>query len=190
MPLKANKQETALFQLKVTLRGFKPPIWRRILITGNTKLNRLHDILQIAMGWTNSHLHMFTIRGIRYSESHPDNEIEMENEMRFNLDKFQFCEKDKFLYEYDFGDSWEHEILIEKILTPDPQARYPFCLDGKRACPPEDVGGVGGYENFLETIMDSSNPEHDEMLEWAGEDFQPEFFDKDKVNKRLNMLFR
>ena len=97
-------------------------------------------------------------------------------------------ENERFLYEYDFGDSWIHEILVEKILPPEPKKRYPVCLKGKRACPPEDVGGPWGYADFLEAIRDPDHPEHEEYLEWAGEDFDPEAFDLDEVNRALRKM--
>lgn len=187
--MKIEKQKASIYQLKVTLKDTKPPAWRRILVHGDTKLDDLHYILQIAMGWTNSHLHMFMSGKTRYGEPDPDYDSTMKNEKRFRLEQIAFKKGDKLFYEYDFGDGWLHEIVVEKILDPDPQRRYPICIDGKRACPPEDVGGIGGYEDFLEAIMDPSNPEHGEMLVWVGDDFQPEFFDKDAVNKRLQKLF-
>ena len=98
------------------------------------------------------------------------------------------AEKDKFIYEYDFGDSWYHNILIEKILPPDTKKHYPVCIKGKRVCPPEDCGGVSGYYYFLEAILDPDHPEHEEMLEWEGGSFDPEAFDIDGVNRILKKI--
>jgi hypothetical protein len=94
----------------------------------------------------------------------------------------------KFVYEYDFGDSWEHEILVEKILPAEAETAYPLCLRGKRACPPEDVGGVWGYEEFLEAIGDPTQEEHESYLEWVGGDFDPEAFDLEETNQRLREI--
>jgi len=104
--MKTRKQEVLIYELKVTLKGFKPPIWRRIRVSCNIKLDELHYILQSVMGWTNSHLHMFTSGKVRYSEPHPDDEIELEDEKLFRLNQIAFKKGDKFIYEYDFGDSW------------------------------------------------------------------------------------
>jgi hypothetical protein len=100
----------------------------------------------------------------------------------------KWCEKDKCLYEYDFGDSWEHEVLVEKILPREQGKRYPVCLTGKRACPPEDCGGIWGYAEFLEAINDPQHPEHEEMREWVGGEFDAEAFDPDEVNRELQRL--
>ena len=97
-------------------------------------------------------------------------------------------EKAKFLYEYDFGDSWDHELLVEKVLPAEAEKRYPVCLTGKRACPPEDCGGIWGYASLLEAIRDPEHPEHDEMVEWVGDEFDPEAFDLDEVNRELHHL--
>jgi len=97
-------------------------------------------------------------------------------------------EKAKFIYEYDFGDGWEHELLVEKILPPTAGQRYPICLKGKRACPPEDVGGIWGYADFLEAIQDPNNPDHEDLLEWIGGSFDPEAFDLEEINRRLQKI--
>jgi len=181
-----------VYQIKVTLMGSKPPVWRRFLVADTTTLNRLHDILQIVMGWTNSHLHMFTINGQIYGDPEDDEygDLGTKNEARFKLNQVAGREGSKFRYEYDFGDSWEHELILEKILPADPSTgsgrmRYPLCVVGKRACPPEDVGGVWGYKRFLEAMADPENPEHDEYVQWIGGEFDPEHFDLDEVNDRL-----
>jgi hypothetical protein len=177
----------SVYQLKVTLDDSKPPIWRRILVPENVTLYTLHEILQCVMGWTNSHLHMFTIAGEIYGDPVDDEfgDLDTKNETRHRLNQLSLGEKAKFKYEYDFGDSWEHTILIEKILSAEKGAYYPVCLTGKRACPPEDVGWVWGYETFLQVIVDPQHEEHDEYLEWIGGDFDPDEFDLDKVNEWL-----
>ena len=180
--------DPVVYQLKVTLKDSKPPIWRRIQVTGDTSLFKLHRILQVVMGWTDSHLHQFIVRDSYYGTPHPDFGFEVRNEKRVALAEIASSPKTKFMYEYDFGDSWEHEVLIEKILSPEAGVRYPNCLTGKRACPPEDCGGVWGYASLLEAIQDSHHPDHEEMLEWVGGSFDPEAFDLDTVNRELKRL--
>ncbi len=176
------------YQLKITLRDSRPPIWRRVLVPGDFSLHKLHRVAQIAMGWTDSHLHQFLVGEICYGEPHPDDEIEMNDERRFTLNQIAPREKSKFVYEYDFGDSWEHEILVEKVLPPEPGVKYPLCVKGKRACPPEDVGGVWGYDTFLKAIRDPDHEEHDSYLEWIGGEFDPEAFDLDEINQELRRV--
>lgn len=180
--------KSAIYQLKITLRDSRPPIWRRVLVPGGFSLRKLHQVVQIAMGWTDSHLHQFAVGGINYGEPHPDDEMEMNDERRFTLDQVAPREKSKFTYEYDFGDGWDHEILVEKILPPEPGVKYPLCVKGKRACPPEDVGGVWGYDTFLKAIRDPDHEEHDSYLEWIGGEFDPEAFDLDEINQELRRI--
>lgn len=178
-----------VYQLKVTLKGSHPPIWRRLQVRGDIPLARLHRILQIAMGWTDSHMHQFRV-GARYYGV-PDREfgdLETLDERRFPLNQIAQTDKARFIYEYDFGDSWEHEIAVEKILKPDQAREHAVCLAGKRACPPEDVGGVWGYERFLQVIQDPADPEHEDLLEWNGGEFDPEAFDLTGVNALLKRV--
>ena len=176
-----------VYQIKITLKDIKPPIWRRLQVTNDTVLEKLHEIIQVAMGWDNYHLHQFIVGHTYYGEPDPNyGDDEMENENGVPISQLVSREGARFHYEYDFGDSWVHEILVEKILPVEKGTQYPVCIKGKRACPPEDVGGVWGYSDFLETIMNPKNPEYDDMLEWAGGDFDPEVFNLEAVNKRLN----
>ena len=174
-------------QLKITLKGSKPPIWRRILVAGDVSLAKLNVILQRVMGWTDSHLHLFTIHGRDYGV--PNRELDfgqrMLSEKRVRLLEVVYGEKDRFLYEYDFGDSWTHQIRLEKIILREEGKHYPVCVAGQRACPPEDCGGIWGYENFLEAIQDAEHPEHEETIEWIGGGFDAEEFNLDAVNQRL-----
>ncbi|MBN1659996.1 MAG: plasmid pRiA4b ORF-3 family protein [Anaerolineae bacterium] len=181
----AKKSTTPIYQVKVTLEESKPPIWRRILVPGDATLARLHTIIQIAMGWSDSHLHQFIVGRTFYGEPHPDYGNEMRDERRVRLNQVVPEPGMRFRYEYDFGDSWMHTLLVEKILEPGPGQRYPVCVKGERACPPEDVGGVWGYEDFLEAIGDPDHPEHEEYLEWAGDDFDAEAFDLQETNDLL-----
>ena len=178
-----------VYQLKGTLKESKPPIWRRFQVSGDITLHRLHLILQDVMGWTNSHLYRFDIGGIQYSIPDPVedafNELHFVDSRRTKLSKVAPREKSRFTYEYDFGDSWEHQIQVEKILPVDTGARYPVCLVGKRACPPEDCGGIWGYDELLEVIRDPTHEEYESMMEWLGGLFDPEEFDIDRVNRLL-----
>jgi len=181
------------YRLKVTLKGSKPPIWRRLEVPGDITLAELHQVLQVAMGWTNSHLHSFKIGEIYYQEPDPffDPEFsmsEIKDEKNFKLQQVAPREKMKFFYEYDFGDGWEHEILVEKIVPMTEERRHPVCLKGVKACPPEDIGGLWGYYDFLEIMEDPKHPEHEEMMEWMGGPFDPDKFDLEEVNKRLKKI--
>lgn len=177
---------TQIHVLKVTLKYVKPPVWRRLAVSSDTTLTKLHMFIQTAMGWSDYHLHQFFIEGCCYSTPHPDNFERDLDERRFSLATIAPLPGMKFQYDYDFGDGWEHTILVEKILAPDPDEQYPVCLAGKRACPPEDVGGPWGYEEFLSVMADPKHPEHDEHKEWIGGSFDPEEFSVDNVNEILD----
>ncbi len=179
------KKKGGIYQLKVTLKGSKPPIWRRIQVPADTKLSQLHWMLQDVMGWMNSHMHQFRVGQTYYGEPSPDYDFEVEDERKITLSQAAPGAKKKIVYDYDFGDDWEHEILVEKVLEPEPGVRYPICIAGKRACPPEDCGGVWGYAEFLEAIRDPKHPEHEDMLEWVGGAFDAEEFDLDFINEEL-----
>jgi hypothetical protein len=187
MPRK-EPDASPVYQLKVTLQNTKPPVWRRIQVRASITLPRLHDTIQLAMGWTDSHLHQFIIGGVEYGLPDPDFGGDMRSEQRVKLERVVTNEKDQFDYEYDFGDSWTHRIVLEKILPVEPERHYPRCLAGKRACPPEDVGGAWGYAEFLVAIRNTKHPEHDEMLEWSGGAFDPEAFSLDEINQALSGL--
>ena len=179
-----------IYQLKISLDGFRPLIWRRFLVSSNIPLNRLHDTIQIVMGWTNSHLHMFEIDGQVFGDPQDDEFGEMGtlDETDYRIRKVIEREGQQFQYEYDFGDSWRHTLLLEKILPPDPTMHLPVCLQGKGACPPEDVGGIGGYANFLKALLDPEHEEHEEYLTWIGGKFAPNAFDLELVNQRLRKI--
>lgn len=165
-----------LFQFKITLHETKPPIWRRIQVPDCT-LGDLHELIQAAMGWEDAHLHQFIIDDVRYGI--PEQELGLENETKARLSKIvpQSRMPFRFRYEYDFGDGWLHDLLFEGYPSNDVGQKYPVCLDGSRACPPEDVGGVWGYAEFLDAIVDSKHERHGELLDWIGGEFDPEEFD-------------
>jgi hypothetical protein len=175
-----------LYRLKVTLLDSKPPIWRRLLVRGDTTLERLHAILQVAMGWYDGHLHMSTIRGKEYSVPDPEWMSPMLDEGKATLEGLRFTPRSRFLYTYDMGDGWEHEVLVEAVTEAETtRPRWARCLAGARACPPEDVGGTGGYEYFLEAIRDPKHKEHKDMLEWIGREFDPEAFSVAETDEAL-----
>jgi hypothetical protein len=177
-----------IYQMKVTLMDSKPPIWRRIQVPADITLAKLHQVLQVVMGWTDSHLHQFVIGGESYGEPHPDYGDDMADERRYKLSRVVKGEKAKFRYEYDFGDSWLHQLVVEKVLPPEPGVHYPRCMTGKRNCPPEDCGGIWGYSDFLEAVQNTGHPEHRDMLEWVGGEFDPESFDVEEVNRALKRV--
>ena len=185
---------TPMYQLKIELAGTEPPIWRRLLIRGDMNLALLHAVIQVAMGWTNSHLHQFTIGNVRYSDPRMDHDMGPDetpdrDEGTTALIEAVPQEKAEFVYEYDFGDSWEHLITVEKIDNPDAASKgFAKCLDGSRACPPDDCGGVDGYADLLEIIKNPKHEEHESMMEWLGGKFDSEAFDIKKANTYLRKL--
>lgn len=187
-----NKEAAkAIYQLKVTLKESKPPIWRRIQVPGSITLVKLHRVLQVAMGWEDYHLHQYIVDGVFYGTRDPEFEAtgtETVNERGVKLYQVAPDVGSRFVYEYDFGDGWQHQVVVEKLLPAKAGATYPVCTAGKRACPPEDVGSVWGYSDFLQVIRNPAHPERDEMLEWAGGEFDLEAFDLEEVNDALKRV--
>jgi hypothetical protein len=182
----AKSKSGPIYQLKITLANVKPPVWRRVEVTDCT-LSGLNQIIQIVMGWGDAHLWAFDVGGRQYGEDETG-EMEMESSSTLRLSNVVQAGIKKFQYTYDFGDNWDHVILIEKVLEPDPQVKYPRCVKGSRACPPEDCGGPWGYGDFLDAIQNPRHESHREMLEWVGDGFDPEAFDLVAVNTGLNSL--
>ncbi len=233
-------------EIKITLNDSKPPIWRKVAVPSDISLGELHDVIQIAMGWTNSHMHQFILRGKKpkparrklpestgtvekkvidlpggrkgymISLKRDDNAVptpseptmswfdtgdryfvtkvtpwgeptDMEGENEDAVTLAEVCPKikSKLIYEYDLGDGWEHTIEVLKIIEPEAGVEYPVCLAGKKACPPEDCGGVWGYYELLETIADPDADDHEDMVEWLGDDFDPDAFDPEEANTTL-----
>jgi hypothetical protein len=179
---------TSIYQLKVTLRDSNPAIWRRIQVADTILLPHLHGVLQLAMGWTNSHLHSFQVGKRIFAEPSPDDDFPITDYRSVRLNQIAPTVADQLVYIYDFGDSWEHDIIVEEILPVEKGTRHPLCLDGQRACPPEDVGGVWGYADFLKAIRNPRHREHTEMLTWAGGAFDPDKFDLPGVNGMLHIF--
>lgn len=186
----AKATERIVYQFKITLLETQPPIWRRILVPDGT-LDDLHEHIQTAMGWTNSHLHQFEIKGRIYGD--PEllddgmGDIEFVDALESKLSNHVGGRRrlKKFTYTYDFGDGWEHEIVFEGAAPAEAGKKYPCCIDGKRACPPEDVGGVWGYPEFLEAIRNPKHEEHESYLEWIGGAFDPEAFSAAEATKAM-----
>ena len=217
----AKKQST--YEIRITLRGSKPPIWRKLAVPSDITLGQLHEVIQIAMGWTDSHLHHFILRdkslkptsqeiARRFQRDELDEEfldrvggrrvfvpttdpfgepmedVNGEDEDGVTLGEVCPKAKSKLIYEYDFGDGWEHTVEVQKIVEPEPGVKYPVCLGGKNACPPEDCGGIWGYYEMLEAIADPKHERHEELLEWLGDRFDPDAFDREEVNAALAEL--
>ncbi len=175
-----------VYQLKVTLLDTKPPIWRRVLVDGGTRLDHLHEVIQAAFGWWNYHLHEFEVGRTRYGIPDPDEDWgELpQDERRTRIDTIA-DKGSSFRYTYDFGDGWDHGITVEKVLPADSTLAAPACIDGRRACPPEDCGGTWGYRELLDILADPAHPEHDERREWIGRPFDPDAFDPSEFEDNL-----
>ena len=181
------------YTLYIRLAQIEPPIWRRMVVPANLSLHQWHQVWQVTMGWTHSHLHQFIVSGtqesLSYGEPSPEDDYFHKDDRRVRLADIAPNEGATFVYEYDFGDSWRHEITVERITpTPKGELPHPWCLDGQRACPPEDVGGVGGYADFLEAWRKRSHPEHQQMRQWVGKHFLPELFSVQQVNAGLALF--
>jgi len=207
-------QPEQVHELKITLRHSKPPIWRRIAVPSDIPLSDLHVVIQIVMGWTNSHLHQFVVRNPRPRPapqeprsldiqarfdrlmmsrdrcwSDPQMELEeAEDETKASLCDLAPAVKSKLIYDYDFGDGWDHQIEVVKIGPPAQGIDYPVCLKGKLACPPEDCGGIWGYYEMLEALEDPKHERHEDFTDWIGDSFDPERFDLDEINAELAKL--
>jgi hypothetical protein len=161
-------------QMKVKLLGVtKPPVWRRVQVRADTRLDQLHEIIQVALGWGNYHMHSFSYANREFGL--PDPELGFSDERRVKLGELIAGVGDRFRYTYDFGDDWEHEILVEELLDAEPETLYPVLVAAKGACPPEDCGGPWGYANLRQILADPSHEEHQEMLEWLGLDNASQF---------------
>jgi len=180
-----------IYQLRIELQHIEPRIWRTIHVPGTLTLAKLDRVVQAAMGWTNSHLHDWRIEGKRYGQPDPewDNEGEMLDERKFTLGDVLGDGTDEFGYEYDFGDGWEHRVVIEKRLPPQPEYNtWPMCIAGANACPPEDVGGPPGYMDFVHAMHDPKQEEHLQMWQWNGGPFDPSAFSVNDANRAIRRL--
>lgn len=189
-PKPPARKPRSVYQVRVTLRDVLPPVWRSILVPGNTTLGRLHRVLQAAMGWEESHLHMFRVQGRRFSDPKfqldDDWDVKVHDEGRITLEAATAAGKRSIVYEYDFGDRWHHDLKVERVLAPaDAPKRVPALAAGERACPPEDIGGAPGYEAFLWAMAHPNHREHEHFREWIGGEFDPERFDVSAADRRV-----
>lgn len=180
-PAATSDGNATVYRFKISLQGTDPAIWRRIE-TKDVPLGKLHELIQTAMGWTNSHLHQFEIGERRYTDPRlmsgdfDDCGAIDYSDIRISNLVAKYGPKLRMCYEYDFGDGWQHDVVLEKVTESEPSAKYPRCIDGERACPPEDVGGVYGFADYVAAITNPNHGEHAELLEWNGP-FDPAHFD-------------
>lgn len=174
-----------VYRFKITLKGIRPPIWRRIEVPENFTFYQFHRAIQSAMGWLDYHAHAFRFKqpGFRWPLEIADAEIlpDQLDENKEVISRHFNMETRRAEYVYDWGDTWKHTIELEKILPAEEGVAYPRCVKGRRACPPEDCGGVFGYFRLLDILSDPSHPEHETMKEWVGEEYDPNQFDPDAV---------
>ena len=173
--------QRSVYRLRITLRDVDPAVWRVIEVLGDTTLRTLHRILQAAMGWENRHLHVFKVGSVLYGEPDPDFDLDITNQRGVRLSQIAFAGKERFTYEYDFGDRWMHDVVVEAVEAPDVEFTYPRFVDGQSACPPEDVGGPPGYEAFLESFNDPTHEDHRELVRWIGGRFSPHVVDVEAI---------
>ncbi len=174
-----------IYEIRIELKGIEPKIWRMVQVNSDISLNELHHILQIAMGWTNSHLYSFIIDEIEYSLKDYDyDDHKYGNAKAYRLKEF----KDESIeYLYDFGDYWEHSVKVLKEVK-DERLLHPICIEGEGTCPPEDVGGTHGFEEFKEIMKDKDHPERESYIEWYGSVFDPDKVNLEEINKNLANL--
>jgi hypothetical protein len=190
----AVEKPNEIYQMKVTLLGTDPPIWRRLLVPAELTLEQLHHVLQRAMGWEDCHMHDFRIGQQRFGKPDPMEQAfggpRTASERTARLFSVLGRVGAKAVYTYDFGDGWQHQIVVEKRLAPEPERAYPACLAGERHGPPEDCGGIPGFYNLLEATSDPGHEQHEELLDWLGDNFDPEAFSVTEINRRLAPLQR
>lgn len=179
--MKQPEAPVEVYVVKVTLLDTSPPVWRRILVPRQITLRNLHRTLQTVMGWTNCHLHQFVCQ--RLSDARSIVGSKVANENRTKLGALMGTVGSRLWYEYDFGDGWQHELVVEEVLLGD-ESFQQMCVAGQRCCPPEDCGGPQGFADLLQALQDTNHPSHDEACEWLG-DFVPESFSRDEINRRL-----
>ncbi|MBI5277690.1 MAG: plasmid pRiA4b ORF-3 family protein [Burkholderiales bacterium] len=181
----------SIYQLRIDLRHIEPRIWRTILVPDTLTLAKLDRVVQAAMGWTNSHLHDWDIGGKRYGIPDPewDNEGDMLDERKFTAGAVLGQDIEEFGYQYDFGDGWEHRLIVEKRAAPQPHYNtWPMCIAGANACPPEDVGGPPGYMDFIQAVRTPTHEEHRRMWQWNGGPFDPTAFSVNEANRAIRRL--
>lgn len=181
------RHQTNIIRLRVTLRGVKPPVWRRLLMPGTMTLSQLHTAIQAAMGWHDCHLHAFNIGGESFGDRRRGDDVSDEDCPTLN--DLLRSSAVLFGYTYDFGDRWEHRIAFETSEPAVDGQPYPACVGGKRNCPPEDCGGALGYGQLLAVLADPNHPEHEDQLDWVGGEFDPNEFNLEQANTVLAARF-
>lgn len=179
-----------VLQLRIELAEVEEPaVWRRVLVPAAARLDQLHALIQAAMGWQNCHMHEFTVDGVQYGRPH--SELGFRDERAVVVGAVA-KESGSFMYTYDFGDSWEHRVTVERVLHAEADRSYPVCTEGAGACPPEDCGGSWGYEEFKQALADPAHEEHDSMVEWLGLDtaaaFDAAHFAPGEANERIQRI--
>jgi hypothetical protein len=187
--------EKTVLQFRISLDGTDPEIWRTFLVDDSITLHKLHEIIQVVMGWENAHLYSFTINKSTYEPPNPDGEDDFSifgfgtppvNSKKTRLSELNLRSRKKFMYTYDFGDNWDHTLLVEKVINDEKKLKTPVCLDGKRNCPPEDCGSVFGYGNIIDALKKKKKSKDDlRLLEWLGDDYDPDSFNVEIVNSLL-----
>lgn len=182
-----TNRPASVYQIKVWLRATKPPIWRRLQVPADISLDRLHEVIRVAFDRPGEHLHVFSTPYGEFGDDDPD--LGHQAEAPVTLEQVAPTPTSKITYTYDFGDDWQHDILVEKVIEPVPATAYPRCTGGRRAAPPDDCGGMGGYYELLDVLADPAHPEHEDQLDWLGladaADFDPARFDADEINRHL-----
>lgn len=186
----ATRSTDVIVQIKIKLLGVsKPPVWRRLQLRADTRLDHLHDIIVAAFGWQDYHMHVFTSGPEKFGM--PDPELGHADERQISLGELIGGIGDRLRYTYDFGDDWEHEIVVEDLLDADPDTHYPLLAAAKGACPPEDCGGPWGYAELKDILADPSHDQHQEMLDWLGLDitsaFDPNAIATDQIEQELTL---
>jgi len=185
----SQKAPPAIYRLKITLLEIEPPIWRTLQVSSSIKLCCLHDAIQVVMGWTDSHLHQFEKDGKYWGVPEWDefDELDLKDEAKTKLGTILKITGDSMIYSYDFGDDWQHEIQLEEIIPVEHELKVPICMGGERRCPPEDVGGVSGYEEFLEALLDPAHEDYERLVLWCGGHFI-DGFDAAPVHDQLQRM--
>lgn len=179
--------KSEIIQMKISIDWIKPEIWRKFIVDSSVSLDDFHDIIQIVMGWTNSHLYCFSIHGTEYMPSDPElgEDFGTKNTKGITLKKLLLKNGDVIHYVYDMGDNWEHTIKIEKVCIPEEKIQTPYCLEGARNCPPEDCGSIPGYEDIVKAMKRPKSKKAKEFIEWLDEPYDPERFSVEEINKIL-----
>ena len=176
-----------VYQLKISLKGLIPPIWRRVQVSSTITVAELHLILQAVMGWQNLHTYRFIIEGVAYGQPETDDWPAVQSAEQTRLEQIISEQGQKFIYVYDFESDWQHVLKVEQILQLEAEDFYPRCLTGQRACPPEDCGGIFSYSDLLHILADPTHEDYSAAIDWLGREFNPEAFDPEATNIALNI---